>query len=322
MPETPVAAPRVDVAPLLGGRPDASAARRVREQLRRACTDVGFVTVTGHGVARETALAAVSAAGRFFGLPDGDKLAAAPRRWNPGNANVYRGYFPSSVQGKEGLDVGEPLLDDPSLLARPYHERNVFPSALAPTDRAAIARYFAALSGLGTTLLGSLAAALGGDPRLVERGFSRPASLSTLRFNRYPASERPVSISKEDGAALCCEEHVDSGFLTLLYQDEGGGLQLRRSDGRWVDVEPDPESFIVNTGLALERMTGRQLAATLHRVRYKRRPRLSVPFFLEPVPDFRINPRSLGLPLASCGASPAYESFLRESLAKFPEYAR
>ena len=316
------AAPRVDVAPLLGGRTGTSAGRQAREHLRRACADVGFATVTGHGVARETVEAALAAARRFFALPDCDKLEAAPRRWNPRSTNVYRGYFPSSVQGKEGLDVGEPLLDGPSLRARPYQERNVFPSALSPADRAAIARYFDALSGLGTTLLRSLAEALGGDPRLVERGFCRPAGLSTLRFNRYPGSERPVSVSKEDGAALSCEAHVDSGFLTLLYQDSGEGLQLQRSDQRWVDVDPDRDSFVVNTGLALQRMTGRWLAATLHRVRHTGRPRLSVPFFLEPVPDFRIDPRSLGLALPSPGAPLPYESFLRQSLAKFPEYAR
>ncbi len=88
------------------------------------------MTVTGHGVPREQIDAVVAAAERFFALPDESKLAIAPQRWNPESPNVYRGYFPSSVAGKEGLDVGEPHLEDEALLRRPYHERSQVPDAL------------------------------------------------------------------------------------------------------------------------------------------------------------------------------------------------
>jgi isopenicillin N synthase-like dioxygenase len=280
------------------------------------------MTVTGHGVAREQIDATAAAAERFFALPTESKRAVAPRHWNADSSNVYRGYFPSSVAGKEGLDVGEPYLEDEALLRRPYHERNRWPAELEPARSGAIEGYFDALGALGTALLRALVAGLGGKPERVDSAFARPASLSTLRFNFYPERDSAVAVSNEDGAGLSCEAHVDSGLLTLLHQDERGGLQVFGADERWHSIEPDADAFIVNTGLALQRMTGGDLVATRHRVLYEKRRRLSIPFFLEPVPDFVMDPETLGLPYGPSRRPQRYEEFLRESLAKFSEYQR
>ena len=78
---------------------------------------------------------------------------------------------------------------------------------------------------------------------------------------------------------LSCEAHVDSGLLTLLHQDDRGGLQVRGADARWHSLAPDADAFVVNTGLALQQMTGGALVATQHRVLYARRRRISIPFF-------------------------------------------
>ena len=87
-------------------------------------------------------------------------------------------------------------------------------------------------------------------------------------------------------------------------------------------VEPDANAFVVNTGLALQRMTGQDLIATRHRVLYEKRRRLSIPFSFEPVPNFVMDPASLGLPHRPTRTQQRYESFLRESLEKFSEYQR
>ena len=156
--------PRIDVAPILDGALGSSAARDVQAQMRAACSEIGFMTVTGHGVARERVDAVVAAAERFFALPDESKLAIAPRRWNPESPNVYRGYFPSSVAGKEGLDVGEPHLEDEALLRRPYHERSQVPDALGREWWEVVAAYFDALSGLAAAILRTLVASLAPPP--------------------------------------------------------------------------------------------------------------------------------------------------------------
>jgi len=65
---------------------------------------------------------------RFFALPSDEKMKFASKKWNPNNTNTYRGYFPASVNGKEGLDMGTPLLtnDHPFVTnKKPLHEVTV-----------------------------------------------------------------------------------------------------------------------------------------------------------------------------------------------------
>jgi isopenicillin N synthase-like dioxygenase len=317
--------PSVDLTPILGGDFDAPASRRVLECLHAACAEIGFVTVTGHGVAAEVIDETAASARAFFALAEETKLDVAPRAWNRTSSNAYRGYFPSRVNGKEGLDIGEPELDAAmtDLLARTYYELNRFPDALGAAWRASVARYFDEFSSLGRLLMRALTAAQGGDPGRVASAFARPTSLSTLRFNYYPGGGDPVEISPQDEEPLSCETHVDSGFLTILQQGQIPGLQVRDKRERWCDVPCDPRTFVVNTGRALQHVSGGVLAATQHRVRQCREERLSIPFFLEPSFDFVVSPGSLGLSCTASGSeSVSYESFLRESLSKFVEYDR
>lgn len=316
--------PQVDLAPITAEGPGAASAQPVLDALRTACSEVGFVTITGHGVPLERVAEIVGAAQQFFALPDADKLGVAPRQWNPGSPNVYRGYFPSSANGKEGLDIGDPTLgaEHSALLGEPYYERNRFPPTLGEDWQDTIERYFAALSALGRILMEAMVTALAGDPSRIAPAFARPRGASTLRFNYYPGLEVPASISAEDGTPLACETHVDSGVLTILYQDRMGGLQVRDRERRWHDVPFDASAFVVNTGLAFQLLSGRAFAATPHRVRFTAGRRLSIPFFYEPAHDFPIEPRSLGLPGKAPSPVLNYGAFLKDSLAKFPEYQR
>jgi len=316
--------PRIDLSPVVCHGVDAPEARGVLEQVRRAGGEIGFMTVTGHGVGREKIEAVADCARRFFGLAGEAKSAVAPRRWNAASPNHYRGYFPSSVNGKEGFDIGDPQLDASrdALLARPYYETNRFPSELGSGWVTAVADYFDALSQLGRTVMETMVASLGGKPATVGHAFGRPESLSTLRFNGYPAQHEPVEISKEDGAPLACETHVDSGLVTILFQDETGGLQVRGRDRCWHEVLPDEDAFVVNTGRAMARITNGRFAATPHRVLMTTVERLSIPFFFEPRYDCRLAAQTFGLNGGTRGEALDYETFLRRSLAKFPEYDR
>lgn len=319
--------PHIDLAAIVRDGVDASRSQRVLEQIGSACRETGFMTVTGHCVPQPVIEQALAAAHEFFGLSPEAKLRVAARPWGERSPNVYRGYFPSHANGKEGLDIGDPSLDASmtELLARPYYELNRFPAELGPAWRGALARYFDELFNLGQTLMRAMVACLGGDPRLVGSAFARPGSLSTLRLNGYPRRAAPVEISEEDGAALACETHVDSGLLTILYQDPEAGLQVRDRDRRWQDVAFCPDGFVVNTGLAFQRISNGAVAATRHRVLQPVRERISIPFFLEPTHEFRIAPASLGFaPDAESDAPEAvtYEAFLRVELAKFAEYDR
>lgn len=319
--------PCIDLCPLAACGAGDAARERVVEQVLAAARDTGFLRVTGHGVQRPVLDELLAAARAFFDLSADAKLDVAPQRWNPTSPNAYRGYFPAATDGKEGFDIGDPLLVNlPGDLRREaLLECNRFPEALAEAHVAAVGRYFDAMSALGAILVRAVVAGLGGAPDRVDSAFPRPGSASTLRFNAYPERAEPHTVAR-DGTPLCCASHVDNGILTLLYQDERAGLQVRTRDGGWRDVPYDRDAFVVNTGLAFQQLVGGRLAATPHRVRQADGPRLSVPFFFEPRPDLALDPAELGLAPAPDVPQPtgaeSYAAFLDRAMRRFPEYDR
>ena len=160
------------------------------------------------------------------------------------------------------------------------------------------------------------------DIKISNQAFSRKKTLSTLRFNYYPNQTKPVEISKQDGVALGCETHVDSGVFTVLYQDKKGGLQVQnRNNKKWYDVPFNKKAFIVNTGLALEYLSKRKFKATNHRVLWNKTKRMSVPFFFEPSYDFKMHTSFLN-GSKSVKKGIFFQNFLKNSLKKFIEYQR
>lgn len=100
--------------------------------------------------------------------------------------------------------------------------------------------------------------------------------LTLFRIFHYPA------LASSDGDSWSVGEHTDYGLLTILLQDECGGLQVK-SGGRWLEAPPVPNSLVCNLGDMLDRMTGGIYRSTPHRVRNSSgRGRLSFPFFFDP----------------------------------------
>jgi isopenicillin N synthase-like dioxygenase len=160
------------------------------------------------------------------------------------------------------------------------------------------------------------------DIKISNQAFSRLKTLSTLRFNYYPKQTKPVEISKQDGVALGCETHVDSGVFTVLYQDKKGGLQVQnRNNKKWYDVPFNKKALVVNTGRALEFLSKGKFKATNHRVLWNKSKRLSIPFFFEPSHDFKMNENFLNSK-RYLKKGQVYEKFLNQSLKKFVEYQR
>jgi len=185
-----------------------------------------------------------------------------------------------------------------------------------------LSEYFENIYNLSETLFKSVIKLNKLNPNLSSKAFSRLKTLSTLRFNYYPNQTKPIEISKQDGLALGCETHVDSGIFTVLYQDKKGGLQVQnRKTKKWYDVPFNKRALVVNTGRALEFLTRGKFKATNHRVIWNKSKRLSVPFFFEPSYDFRMNKSFLNSKNYS-NKGQIYEKFLNQSLKKFIEYQR
>ena len=160
------------------------------------------------------------------------------------------------------------------------------------------------------------------DINTFEKAFSRVKTLSTLRFNYYPNQTTPVEISKQDGVALGCETHVDSGIFTILYQDKKGGLQVQnRKNKKWHNIPFNKNALLVNTGRGLEFLSKGKFKATNHRVLWNKARRMSIPFFFEPSFDFKMNKSFLTSKRANNNGI-SYKKFLKNSLEKFIEYQR
>ncbi len=277
------ALPVIDVAPLTdgaqdGAAADGAAAGAVAEQIQAACRDRGFFYVTGHGVPAPLLDQLAAASAEFFALPRPEKLQIAMER----GGRAWRGFFPVGAEltsgrpdCKEGLYFGTELPgDDPRVLAGlPLHGRNLFPRQV-PALRPLVLSYLDALTSLGQAVLSGVALSLGLDAGYFASGYTADPTV-LFRIFHYP----PSPPQADDWGV---GEHTDYGLLTLLAQDDSGGLQVAAPEG-WIDAPPIPGTFVCNIGDMLDRLTGGWYRSTPHRVRnLSEHGRLSFPFFLDP----------------------------------------
>ncbi|WP_328473344.1 isopenicillin N synthase family oxygenase [Actinoplanes sp. NBC_00393] len=255
-----------------------SPASMLAGEIERACRASGFFYVVGHGVPAELQGRLDTAARRFFGLPEADKMEIAMQH----GGTAWRGFFPVGAEltagrpdRKEGLYFGEELGDDdPRVRAGlPLHGRNLFPRQV-PELRDAVLDYLEALTATAQAVLRGVALSLDLDADYFADGYTAHPTV-LFRIFHYP----PAPPDSDDWGV---GEHTDYGLLTLLAQDDNGGLQVRSGDG-WIDAPPIPGAFVCNIGDMLERVTDGYYRSTPHRVRnLSGRDRLSFPFFFDP----------------------------------------
>ena len=316
--------PTINISSLLEKSFDTKSTLKVVKEIEKACLDVGFFQITGHGIKLKNINKICKVGENFFKLNIKNKLKLAPKKWNKKNKNVYRGYFPNDVNGKEGLDLGDLKVTKKysKRIKNQYIEYLNIKQSFTTNNISKLSDYYEDIFNLSEILFKSIIKIYNKDTDISKKAFSRLKTLSTLRFNYYPNQSKPVEISKQDGVALGCETHVDSGIFTVLYQNKKGGLQVQnRKTKKWHNVPFDKNALVVNTGRALEYLSKGKFKATNHRVLWNKQKRLSVPFFFEPSYDFKMNLSFLNnKKLAKSGIR--YDKFLNKSLKKFVEYQR
>jgi isopenicillin N synthase-like dioxygenase len=257
----------------------------IASQIGQACREVGFFYVTEHGVDESLQQKLETLSRRFFTQDLATKLDI---NMNKGG-RAWRGYFPiggeltsGQPDVKEGIYFGAELDEShPLVQARtPLHGANLFPDTL-PEFRAIVLEYIAAMTELGHVLMRGIALSLGlEESYFADRYTADPLIL--FRVFNYP----PPSNDSHWGVG----EHTDYGLLTILKQDDAGGLEVKTRAG-WIAAPPLPDSFVCNIGDMLDRMTGGLYKSTPHRVRnVSGRARLSLPFFFDPNFNVRVKP--------------------------------
>jgi isopenicillin N synthase-like dioxygenase len=271
--------PIVNVAPLLAGQ-GVEAAREIGD----ACRDTGFFYAVGHGIGADTLAQLDAASRRFFALPEAEKMKIAMAK----GGRAWRGYFPvggeltsGKPDLKQGLYFGEELARDDARVAAhwPLHGANLFPDAV-PELRPAVLTFMREATRAAHAIMEGVALSLG-----LEREYFRAAYTArpTLLFRVF---EYPAGSDEGWGVG----EHTDYGLLTLLAQDENGGLQVKTPRG-WIEAPPIEGALVCNIGDMLDRLTGGYYKSTPHRVRnVSGKSRLSFPFFFDPAFDAEITP--------------------------------
>ena len=247
--------------------------------LRKAAHAYGFFYLEGHGISADLNAELMMQAKNFFSLslPQKEQVAMinSPhfRGYNHAGRELTRG----KADWREQLDIGpeRPVIQD--LTEKPAYFRlqgpNQWPETLPRFKEAVLSWQDQVLSVL-RRLLETLALSLGQQASAFHPVVSN-TPYQLLKLIHYPGRQ-------DDGKKQGVGAHKDSDLLSLILQDDEGGLEVELTNGEWLQAPPQPETFIVNIGELLEVASGGYFKAAVHRVISPAagRNRLSAAFFL------------------------------------------
>ncbi|KAK9164352.1 hypothetical protein Syun_005254 [Stephania yunnanensis] len=255
-------------------------------QIGDACREWGFFQVINHGVPTDLLNRAFSASKQFFSLAIEEKRKVCRDEVNPlgyydtehtKNVRDWKEVFDFTVENPTFIPAS-PELGDQQL----QELRNQWPK-FPPELRETCEEYVVELEKLSYKLLELISMSLGLPAKRFNDFFKNQTSF--VRLNHYPPCPAPE-------LALGVGRHKDAGALTVLLQDEVGGLDVKRKrDGEWYRVKPITDSFIVNVGDIIQVWSNERYESVEHRVSVKSgKERFSIPFFFNPAHDAMVKP--------------------------------
>ncbi|THY36898.1 hypothetical protein D6D01_00076 [Aureobasidium pullulans] len=274
--------PVIDISGYLAG--DVEATKNITLQLNTAAQAPGFFQVVGHNVSASLREALLDRAAAFFALPADQKNAL-----HRNNSKALRGFEtigeqqlePGFADVKEGFMVGAEF---DSKDARFLQGPNQWPAeGQVDSLEDTFMEYFQRMRDLSKTMFRLIALSLSLDEFFFDEFASGKDSIAMCRAHRYPPVSLKASLKSRGIGA-----HTDFGALTLLLQDDVGGLEVfHRKTETWHPVKVVKHAFVVNVGDMLERWTNNHYTSTLHRVTspVSDKYRYSVAFFNEGLLD-------------------------------------
>jgi|FLOH01.1.fsa_nt_gi isopenicillin N synthase-like dioxygenase len=239
--------------------------------MARACKEVGFFCIPLESIERSIADAAWNDAAKFFALAEDEK-----RRIEFPEPGYPYGFSPFGFESlakstgaespppdlKESLSVGPDCGANPTPASTDdawIRSTSLWPEH-PPRLRESWTAYYRALAAVSEHLMSVMAIALDLPADFFDPLIDRP--ITSMRALNYPA----IETGAVELDALRAGAHSDYGTLTILRTDDVAGLQIESADGSWIDIAPDPNSFVVNLGDSIAQWTNDRWRSTVHRV--------------------------------------------------------
>jgi isopenicillin N synthase-like dioxygenase len=278
--------PIIDISPFMQQGPKAERDRVARE-IRTACVNIGFFYIKGHGIPASELDALITWGHRFFELPLDRKMEIECNR-SPSRQGFMRtggldpdGNPDKATDIKERLFISRDLHDGEPATGRYGAGQAQWPSAkVLPGFEAFVKDHFPRRIKVAQVLARAFSLSLGLPEDHFDPVYEHPGA--TLALNYYP----PVDAAGLKETQWSFSPHTDYGTITVLSQDNSGGLQVRNSAGAWIDVPPVEGAFVINIGDLMAMWTNDLYTSNLHRaVNRGTAARFSAALFISPHGD-------------------------------------
>ncbi|KAK9097375.1 hypothetical protein Sjap_022872 [Stephania japonica] len=216
------------------------------QQLGDACREWGFFYVTNHGIPQKVIEGILEACSSFFNLSEEEKKEF------------------------EGTHVMDPIRCGSSfnssvenvLCWRDFLKVSVHPEFHFPYKPASFSDisldYCRRVRGVALELVGGISESLGLEKDYMKKALEMESGLNSFIANFYPPCPQPK-------LAIGLPPHSDRGVLTLLVENQPGGLEIKHN-GRWIQPCAPPNSFLVNVADHLEILSNGKYKSVVHRV--------------------------------------------------------
>jgi len=282
------AIPIIDIGPLVIPNNNSKSLRKTVNEIRDACKNIGFFYIKNHQIPKDHLSVLIPLVQEFFNLPLEEKM-----KIHISKSDIFRGYTPLGKElTNEKFDWHECV--DFGLDLEPSHPEVIEGKKLVGPNqwpenqhnfRKVLEKHWDLMIILGRIITEGLAISLGLSKKYFSPFMSK--SHSYMRISNYPPYEKKQEENIGDGIGA----HIDYGFLTILLQNNIGGLEIKNSNNEWIKAPIIPGTFLINIGHMIQRWTNDYYKATIHRViPPKNETRCSLPFFFEPDFDTVVAP--------------------------------
>nr|XP_043615947.1 gibberellin 20 oxidase 3-like [Erigeron canadensis] len=285
---------------------DKEATLHAANLIKESSVKHGFFQVVNHGVDPALLVLADEHGRAFFKLPIAEKLKCKKKDGSMvGFVSAHSGRFSEKLPWKELLSFEYHENDDNEVVAEYFN--STLGSEYKETGLV-YQKFCQSMKNLALNLLELLEISLGVDSHNYYKQLYED-SVSLVRCNHYPKCSKPE-------LTYGVGPHCDPITLTILYQDQIGGLEVL-VDNKWKAVKPHKDALVINIGDTFQALSNGKYKSCLHRVMVNtEKPRLSVAFFLCPKGDKLLKPHQK---LIERDGRQVYPDFKWEELRQFTQ---